>query len=249
MSALAFAVTGAQPDPSAVAPTLRFGVNVAVAPDQQVQSVLLRCQIRIEPALRQYSDGEQARLVEVFGAPHRWSETLKPFLLTHVTLPVAGFTGSTEVALPAELSYDLEVGAGKYLYALREGAVPLLFLFSGTVFYRAPGGMQIEQIPWDREAQYDLPVSTWTAAMDAHYPGTGWLRLQRDTIDALQAYKARHALPTWDAALSHLLDDRDERIFAAKRPPSVGGPTVPTSHAAGAGSPPGNGNGSREHTS
>ncbi|CAN5857107.1 DUF6084 family protein [soil metagenome] len=250
MSALAFAVTGARPDPSAVAPTLRFGLDIAVAPDQQVQSVLLRCQIRIEPAQRQYSDGEQARLVEVFGAPHRWSETLKPFLLTHVTLPVAGFTGSTEVALPAELSYDLEVGAGKYLHALREGAVPLLFLFSGTVFNRTPEGMQIEQIPWDREAQYDLPVSTWTAAMDAHYPGTGWLRLQRDTIDALQAYKARHALPTWDAALSHLLDDRDERTFAAARIPVAGDAVVPAPRQANRTiSPPatnGNGNGSHE---
>lgn len=207
MSAVGFEVTGARADPSGAGPTVRVGLRIAVAPEQRVQSILLHCQVRIEPERRRYDHDERARLVDLFGEPHRWSETLKPFLLTHVTLPVRGFTGSTVVDLPVELSYDLEVGAGKYLHALRDGMVPLVLLFSGTVFNHAPGGVQVEQIPWDREAQYDLPVSVWTAAIDTHHPGTGWLRLQRDTIDALQAYKAARGLPTWDDTVSHLLRD------------------------------------------
>lgn len=208
MSGLEFAVTGARPDPSAAAPTLELGLRITAAPGQHVQSILLRCQVRVEPQRRRYDPGEQARLVELFGAPHRWSETLQAFPLTHVTLPVRGFTGSTEVTLPVEVSYDLEVAAGKYLHALRDGAVPLLLLFSGTVFNRAPNGMQVEQIPWDREASFDLPVPVWVATLDTHFPGTGWVRLQRDTIDALQAYKAHHALATWDDAVTHLLAER-----------------------------------------
>lgn len=207
MSGVGFEVTGANADASGAGPTVNAGLRITVAPGQQVQSVLLHCQVRIEPERRGYDHDEQARLIDLFGEPHRWSETLKPFLLTHVTLPVGGFTGSTDVTLPLALTYDLEVGVGKYLHALRNGAVPLLFLFSGTVFNRAPGGVQVEQIPWDREAQYDLPVRVWTAAIDAHYPGTGWLRLQRDTIDALQAYKTARGLPTWDDAVAHLLRD------------------------------------------
>ena len=207
MSTLDFEVTGARPDPAALAPTLQVGLQISTAADQRVQSILLRCQIRIEPARRRYDADEQARLSDVFGERHRWSDTLKPFLLTHVTIPVRGFVGGTDVALPVELSYDLEVAAGKYLHALRDGTVPLLFLFSGTVFNQGPDGLRVEQVPWDREARYDLPVAVWTAALDARYPGTGWLRLGRDTIDALQDYKARHALATWDDAVMQLLHD------------------------------------------
>ncbi len=209
MSGVTFAVTGARADPAAAGPTVRVGLRISAPPRRRVQSILLRCQVRIEPERRRYDEGEQSRLIDVFGAPHRWSETLRSFLLTHVTLPVRGFTGSTDVDLPLELSYDLEVGAGKYLHAVRDGVVPLVLLFSGTVFHDAPGGVQVEQIPWDREAQYDLPVAVWTAAIDAHYPGTGWLRLRRDTIDALMAYKARAALPTWDDVVADLLRDRN----------------------------------------
>jgi hypothetical protein len=207
VSALRFAVTGAPTAPSARAPTVRVGLRITTAPEQQVQSILLRCQIRIEPERRRYDAFEQARLLDVFGEPERWRDTLKPFLLTHVTVPVRGFTGSTEIELPVELSYDLEVAAGKYLHGLRDGEAPLVFLFSGTVFNRGPDGLQVEQIPWDREARYGLPVAVWKAAIDALFPGAGWLRLDRHTIDALQQYKARHALPTWDAAVTQLLHD------------------------------------------
>lgn len=202
-----FSVTGVRADARALAPTLQVGLRITADTDLEVQSILLRCQIRIEPERRRYDDREQAALVELFGVPSRWSETVTPFLLTHVTAPIGGFTGSTDVELPVEVSYDLEVAAGKYFNALRDGEVPLLLLFSGTVFYRASGGMSVEQIPWDREARYALPVTTWTALIDAHYPGSGWLRLHRDTIAALQQYKARHVLPTWDAAVSQLLHD------------------------------------------
>ena len=51
---------------------------------------------------------------------------------------VPGFAGTTEVALPLECTYDFEVTAAKYLHALRDGALPLQFLFSGTIFTSSP---------------------------------------------------------------------------------------------------------------
>jgi hypothetical protein len=78
VSALNFAVIGARPDPSALAPTLRVTLRITTAPQQQVQSILLRCQIRIEPERRRYDADEQARLLDVFGEPARWRDTLKP---------------------------------------------------------------------------------------------------------------------------------------------------------------------------
>jgi hypothetical protein len=205
MSDLAFEVIGARPLPAAAAPTLAFPMSITTEPGRAVQSIQLRCQIRIEPALRPYDAREKELLLEVFGEPERWGSTLKSFLLTHVGLPVPAFDTTTQVELAVPLSYDLEVTAGKYLHALRGGEVALLFLFSGTVFERTEQGMQIQQIPWDCEARFALPVQTWAKVMDAHFPGSGWLRLQRDTTDALTRFKATRAIPTWDEAVAELL--------------------------------------------
>ena len=52
---------------------------------------------------------------------------------------VPRFTGSTEIELPVPLSYDLEIGSTRYFAGLDDGEVPLLLLFSGTVFTMADG--------------------------------------------------------------------------------------------------------------
>ena len=51
----------------------------------------------------------------------------------------------------------------------------------------------------------DLPVATWRELVDAHFPGRAWLPCGRETLDALSAFKAKHALPTWDATLTALM--------------------------------------------
>ena len=50
--------------------------------------------------------------------------------------------------------------------------------------------------------------------MDHYYPDSGWLRLQRETLDALRRFKARQALPTWDSTLESLLDAAGEGVRA-----------------------------------
>jgi hypothetical protein len=42
-------------------------------------------------------------------------------------------------------------------------------------------------------------------AMDSFFPDQGWLRLHRDVLDALLAFKAQRALPSWDAVMQDLL--------------------------------------------
>ena len=93
----------------------------------------------IEPQRRRYEPAEQARLVELFGDAPRWGETLRPFLWTHVGTVVTGFTATTEIDLPITCTYDFEVAAAKYLHGLDDGEIPLLLLFSGTVFRAATG--------------------------------------------------------------------------------------------------------------
>jgi hypothetical protein len=68
-------------------------------------------------------------------------------------------------------------------------------------------------------------VTVWRELVDAHFPGSAWLRCSRQTLDALSEYKARHALPTWDATLAELLaaagngaaPDREGETEAEKR--------------------------------
>ena len=75
--------------------------------------------------------------------------------------------------LPLPCTYDFEVTGSKYLHALREGAVPLALLFSGTVFTRGTTGFGVEQVPWDCEASYALPVAVWQQLIDLNYPEHG----------------------------------------------------------------------------
>jgi hypothetical protein len=210
VSDLTFAITGARPEPYAAVPTLLFAVRVEERTGLQVLSLALRCQIRIEPQRRRYSEGEGDRLEELFGDTPRWGETLKPFLWTHVTHIVPPFSGGADVDLPVPCTYDLDVTAAKYLHSLDGGDVPTLFLFSGTVFWKGSGGMQVSPVPWDREVAFALPVSTWRRMMDLYFPGGGWLRLRRETLDALLRCKARRALATWDDVMAALLRDAGE---------------------------------------
>jgi hypothetical protein len=63
----------------------------------------------------------------------------------------------------------------------------------------------VAQIPWDTEAEFRMPVELWHGVMDRYFPDSAWLRLRRDTFDRLYAYKARHALASWEDAVDGLL--------------------------------------------
>jgi hypothetical protein len=65
--------------------------------------------------------------------------------------------------------------------------------------------MQIEQIGWDQEAQYRLPVNIWQEMMDHYYPNSAWLRLARDVFDRLQEYKTLNGIGSWEEAIERLL--------------------------------------------
>jgi hypothetical protein len=202
---LNFAIAGVSVPPGAAAPLLHFRLVMRESSGTPVHGVLLRAQVQIRPRSRRHSPAEQERLEELFGTPDRWRDTLRPLLWTQVSLAAPGFTTAAEIDLPIACTYDLEVIAGKYLRALDSGEVPLLFLFSGSVFARAERGLSVEQIPWEKEAEFRLPVSVWRTLMDTYFPGAGWIRLRRETIDALQRVKARRALFTWDDTVDQLI--------------------------------------------
>jgi hypothetical protein len=202
---LVFDCTGARADRFAVTPAMMMNLRISETSGQRVEAIALRCQIRIEPARRRYSDAEAERLNDLFGDTQRWAETLKPVQFTNVSIMVPGFTGSTELELPIPLSYDMEIGATRYFAGLDEGEVPLLLLFSGTIFGTADGRLSVQQVPWSKEASYRLPVAVWREAVDAHFPSSAWIRVSTATFDELLRFKNRAALPTWEATVLALL--------------------------------------------
>jgi len=209
MPNLSFQVESAEAVRYSAAPLLAFKLRITnTDAAQEIQSVALRCQIQIESTHRRYCPEEQEKLRDLFGEPDRWSRTLRGMLWTHTNVMVPQFKESTVVDLPVPCTFDFNVAATKYFAALAEGDVPLNLMFSGTIFYEAVAeGLQVEQISWDRETKFRLPVRVWKEMMDVYYPNSAWLCLQRDVFEKLAQYKMDRGIPTWEHALERLLND------------------------------------------
>jgi hypothetical protein len=207
MPDLEFRVVGVDPAARGLTPLLHFQLEITNSPaTESIHSVMLQAQIQIQSPRRVYAAPEKEKLEDLFGRPDRWGQTLRDRLWTHATTCIRTFSGKTRAVLPVPCTYDLNVSATKYFYALEDGEVPLLFLFSGTIFYAGDGGhLQVQQIPWDRECTYPMPVGAWQALMDHHYRGTAWLSLNREIFDRLYAYRRHRGLATWDQAIEELL--------------------------------------------
>jgi hypothetical protein len=202
---LSFAVLEIRPEPYAAAPQLTARLQLTEGTGAEVHAVALRCQVRILPQRRGYASEEEAGLLDLFGERGRWPTTLKSFLWMQCSTMVQGFAGSTEADLPLPCTFDFDVAAAKYLNALHDGEIPLELLFSGTVFTKGQTGFTVEQVPWDREASYQLPVAVWRTLMDQYFPNAGWIRLDRGILAALGRYKSSRGLTSWEAAVEGLL--------------------------------------------
>lgn len=212
MPDLSFEVVGAEVPAFAAVPTLIFKLHITNADEQErIHSVTLRSQVQIAVTRRRYSPAAQARLVELFGEPQRWGETLRPLLWTHANVFAPRFSGSVMVDLPIACTYDFEVVAAKYFTALEDGEIPLTFLFSGTVFYEdKQERLQAGQISWSKEAFYRFPITIWQEMMARYYPNSAYVRLHKDVFDRLYRYKTMHGLPTWEEAVVSLLESAEK---------------------------------------
>jgi Family of unknown function (DUF6084) len=205
---LHFGVEGSGSLDYAAVPTLKFALRIDATSGQPVRSILLDVQIQIAARQRGYEADVQERLLELFGAPERWGTTLRTLPWLRTTIVVPPFSDSTLVDLLVPCTYDLEVTASRYFAALDDGVIPLEFLFSGSVFFAAPGGaLQTSRIAWDHEVDYRLPVAVWKETMNQHFPKSAWLRLGADSFDRLCLYKATHAFESWDATIDSLLGE------------------------------------------
>lgn len=212
MPELDFQVLGAEVARYAASPQLVFKLQLTAADTETpIHHVMLQCQVRIEAMQRRYQPREQERLLELFGAPERWSQTLHSLPWTSISALVPRFQGNCMVDLPVSCSYDFNVAATKYFYALETDEIPLGLLFSGSIFYQDPeDALQIDRIPWDKEVSFRLPVGVWRAMMAHYYPNSVWLVLRQDVFDRLYQYKRHQGLATWEQTLERLLGPAEE---------------------------------------
>ena len=78
MTALTFSVLDIVAEPYTVAPQLTARLRIEESSDTVIHAIALRCQVRIEPQRRSYSDAEAEGLLGLFGGRSRWRDTLRP---------------------------------------------------------------------------------------------------------------------------------------------------------------------------
>jgi hypothetical protein len=214
MPDLSFAFESAEPVQFAAQPLLALRLRVENAnPEELIHTVTLRAQIQIEAPRRQYSAQEKQHLLDLFGEPERWSQTLRPMLWTHASAVIPSFAGSTTADLQIPCTFDFNVAATKYFYAVSDGDIPLNLLFSGSIFYAdSEGTLQVAPVPWNKEARFRLPVRVWRDMMDLYYPNSAWLYLRRDVFERLYEYRMQRGIATWEQALEGLLAEEQDLV-------------------------------------
>ena len=217
MSSLDFEVLGARAQPYCAVPTIMFTIRITEASGFYVHACALRAQVMIEPQKRPYKVEDHDRLWELFDDPKRWGQTLKPFLWCHTGLIVPRFDGTTEIELPMVCSYDFEVAGNKYLHSVRDGDIPLQFLFAGTFFTNGDSdspnhGFAAEPVGWNKDRTFKMPAKVWRDAMDMYFPNSGWIRARKETIDRLTKYKVSKCLPNWEDTIEALLKEAGEDV-------------------------------------
>lgn len=212
MPDLDFQIEGSEPMPYAAAPLLAFKIRLKNEPATElIHNVVLRAQIQIDVSRRSYSPREREQLLDLFGEIDRWSQTLRNILWGHANVVIPAFEGTTLANLEVPCTFDFNIAATKYFHGLVQGDLPLIFLFSGSIFYRGEDDtLQVAPISWEKEATFRLPVATWKELMELYYPNSAWLNIRRDVFERLYQFKARSHIPTWEQAIERVLDGVEE---------------------------------------
>src|ERR1700733_1579379 len=163
MPSLEFKIESAESVAFAAVPMLAFRLRVENSPHEAaIHSIALRTQIQIETQKRRYSTAEQDRLLDLFGEPERWGQTLRPMLWTHADVTVPAFSGSIAADLRVPCSFDFNLAATKYFYGLSDVSVFFFWLFSGVCWWGGgDGGVELPQIKRKKECRFRLRVGVW----------------------------------------------------------------------------------------
>ena len=196
---LNFTVERAEPQPHAAAPLLIFKLRIAETVTAEepttIPAIALRCQIRIEPTRRRYEPGEEEKLLDLFGEPERWGQTLRSTLWTHASVVVPPFTGDT-------LSISPSPARSTSMWrrpstSTRSKTARSRSACSSAARSFTPTKTDISRSarsPGKKRRTFRLPVQVWKDMMELYYPNSAWLCLERDTFDRLYRFKSGRGL-------------------------------------------------------
>ena len=179
---------------------------------RQVYAIALTAQVMIEPARRPYDAETRERLVELFGAAGALGhDDAQPASGTRPTCSCPPSPARPPSAWPSPASFDIEVAASKYLYGLPDGEVPLAFNFNGTDATTAAttGGCRCRSCRGAARPSTGCRSGIWRELIEHYYPRSGWIAAQHEARSTrCSAEKARRGLPTLDACVAELLEER-----------------------------------------
>jgi hypothetical protein len=201
-----FSIIGVTAEPYAATPLLRFELEVSEPSGREIYTIALSAQVQIDADRRSYDPETRERLRDLFGEKERLPATAGALQIARVDVLVPSFTGVGRFTLSLPVSADLEFAASRYLTALPGGVVPMTFNFNGSIFYCGDDDrLQVTLVPWSCDARFRVPEATWRDLIEKRFAGSGFIRLQADTIERLRRHRAEQGLPTFDAAIAELL--------------------------------------------
>ena len=218
MAELVFDCVDVRSDQYAAGPTLNFTLRVAETTGERGACHRAALPVAHRAAQAPVLTAEEAQqLNDLFGDTSRWADTLKPVQFAMASVMVPSFTGSVEVDLAVPCTYDLDIASTRYFHALEDGEIPLLLLFSGTLFTRGTTGFSVD--PGALAQGGDLPPAGQRMAGDDG-PVLPRQRLAaaepRRRCTQLGAFKNARALPTWEQTI-----DRAARTRQPSRRPAM----------------------------
>jgi Family of unknown function (DUF6084) len=78
MPEVAFAITGVTPVTRGLTPLVHFNLQITPPPGTEaIQALILHAQVQVQAPRRAYSASEKERLVDLFGPPENWGQTLR----------------------------------------------------------------------------------------------------------------------------------------------------------------------------
>ena len=169
--------------------------SVPVSP---IYTIALRCQINVDPARRRYdadpaSDCPSCSESPSGGARRPRASCGRASTCSSRASKARPTSTSRCPAATTSRSRPPDISRG-----LSDGAVPLSFHLSGSVFYKTSSGeLRITQVPWDIDVRYELPLAVWTDMMEHHYPEEwlGALRRENPEWPFEVQGRARSGLP------------------------------------------------------
>lgn len=203
---LDFAVTGARAMTDAAVPTLLFRLALSRTGGGRVRSVSLNADVRIAVDRRGCDRVDRLVMARIFGQPEQWATSMRPLTWARISTVVPPFDERTETDLAVPCSRDMDLAVTSYFHGVRDGEVPLDFLFSGTVFHDGRDGrLRTAQISWAKDATCRVPAALWHEVTGRYDGGTSWMPLSPGTYRDITAHRDRHALTGWDETISDLL--------------------------------------------